>query len=264
MQTILDGRAAAERAVLALGMFDGVHIGHRVLLERARSLARRRRAPLIACTFVSHPMTLIAPEKCPPMLTTFDERARLLEGLGVDMLFALPFDQRMMNMPPENYVGELVRRFHPTDVVCGYNHSYGRAGRGTPALLAALGGALGFQTSVVPRITLDGREVSSTAIRALLGEGEAARARELLGRPYSRCAVVADRHHGHGELVMTPNGKQDVPAGCYRALWDDGGRAYPLLLRVEREGHAGFYLPEKVEMRSDGTLRFIARVAEKA
>lgn len=259
MQIILDGRIKTERAVLALGMFDGVHIGHQVLLRRAKSLAGQRGVSLVACTFVSHPMTLIAPEKCPPMLSTFDERAKLMEEMGVDILYAMPFDKKMMNMPPEEYVGELVRHFHPTDIVCGYNHSYGKQGGGSPELLAAIGGDLGFQTEVVPKITLDGREVSSTAIRRLLAAGDVSGARELLGRPYTRHATVADRHRGRCELVTTPNGKQDVPAGCYRALWQDEEKSYSLLLHVEHAGRANAWLPEKLTLHSETELRFLSR-----
>ena len=177
MQTVLDGRYAADRSVVALGMFDGVHIGHQVLLKKGRALADRQGVPLVACTFMDHPLQLIAPDKCPPMLTTFDERVRLMESLGVDVFYAMPFDRSVMDMPPEDYVGHLVRQFHPTDVVCGYNHTFGKKGGGTPALLAALGDALGFSTAVVPKITLKGQEVSSTAIRGWLRQGDVARAR---------------------------------------------------------------------------------------
>ena len=116
MQTVLDGRYAADRSVVALGMFDGVHIGHQVLLKKGRALADRQGVPLVACTFMDHPLQLIAPDKCPPMLTTFDERVRLMESLGVDVFYAMPFDRSVMDMPPEDYVGHLVRQFHPTDV----------------------------------------------------------------------------------------------------------------------------------------------------
>lgn len=144
MQTVLDGRYAADRSVVALGMFDGVHIGHQVLLKKGRALADRQGVPLVACTFMDHPLQLIAPDKCPPMLTTFDERVRLMESLGVDVFYAMPFDRSVMDMPPEDYVGHLVRQFHPTDVVCGYNHTFGKKGGGTPALLGSAGRCAGI------------------------------------------------------------------------------------------------------------------------
>jgi len=263
MQVVLDGRYHAERSVVALGMFDGVHIGHKVLLQKGRALANRQNAPLAVCTFMEHPLTLIAPEKCPPLLTTFDERVKLMEALGVDVLYAMPFDRNVMDMPPEDYVGQLVRRFHPTDVVCGYNHTYGRQGKGTPALLSALGDALGFATSVVPKITLDGGEVSSTAIRALLAQGDTARAARLLGRPFMRQAAVVLREGERFMLRMTPNGKQDVPHGKYRAVCSNGERRWPALVCVQSEGRALCRLPQETQEHDEWMIDFLANVALK-
>ena len=204
MQTVLDGRYAADRSVVALGMFDGVHIGHQVLLKKGRALADRQGVPLVACTFMDHPLQLIAPDKCPPMLTTFDERVRLMESLGVDVFYAMPFDRSVMDMPPEDYVGHLVRQFHPTDV---------------------------------------------------------ARARALLGRPYLRQAAVAARRGGRWELFMTPNGKQDVPRGNYRALCSDGEHTWPVLLRVEREGRALCSLPAGTTLHDELEIHFLTSLS---
>ena len=113
MKVILNGKHSEESSVLALGMFDGVHIGHQVLLERARTLHMRRGAPLVVCTFARHPMELIAPEKAPRLLTTLEERISLISHAGADVFFAMPFDEQMRDQPPECYVGELVRRLHP-------------------------------------------------------------------------------------------------------------------------------------------------------
>ena len=263
MQVVLDGGYHAERSVVALGMFDGVHIGHKVLLQKGRMLAKRRNAPLVVCTFMEHPLTLIAPEKCPPLLSTFDERVKLMEALGVDVLYAMPFDRGVMDMPPEDYVGRLVRRFHPTDVVCGYNHTYGRRGKGTPALLGALGDALGFTTAVVPKITLDGGEVSSTAIRALLGKGDVARAARLLGRPFMRQASVVCCDENRFVLRITPNGKQDVPCGSYRAVCANGEKRWPALINVESEGRAACRLPRETQEHAEWTIDFLANAALK-
>ena len=144
MKVILNGKHSEESSVLALGMFDGVHIGHQVLLERARTLHMRYGAPVVVCTFARHPMELIAPEKAPRLLTTLEERISLISHAGADVFFAMPFDEQMRDQPPECYVGELVRRLHPKAIVCGYNHSFGAGGSGSPALLQALGAALGF------------------------------------------------------------------------------------------------------------------------
>ena len=132
-----------------------------------------------------------------------------------------------------------------------------RRAEGTPALLAALGDALGFSTAVVPKITLKGQEVSSTAIRGWLRQGDVARARALLGRPYLRQAAVAARRGGRWELFMTPNGKQDVPRGNYRALCSDGEHTWPVLLRVEREGRALCSLPAGTSLHDELDIRFL-------
>ena len=214
---------AADRSVVALGMFDGVHIGHQVLLKKGRALADRQGVPLVACTFMDHPLQLIAPDKCPPMLTTFDERVRLMESLGVDVFYAMPFDRSVMDMPPEDYVGHLVRQFHPTDVVCGYNPTFGKKGGGR--------------------------------------QGDVARARAVLGRPSLRQAAVAARRGGRWELFMTPNGKQDVPRGNYRALCSDGEHTWPVLLRVEREGRALCSLPAGTTLHDELEIHFLTSLS---
>ncbi len=218
MRIVTDGRAAMEKAVLALGMFDGVHIGHQVLLKRAKVLAGRNHAPLVVCTFTGHPLEQIAPERCPPALTTFQERAELLQLAGVELLFSQPFTDEMRQMPPEVYVGELVRRFHPTDVVCGYNHTFGKGGSGTPAFLAALGDALGFRTEVVPQVTLNGEEVSSSTIRSAIGRGDLATANRLLGRPYSITGNMQPDGSGKYSFQNEASPKQALPQGGYRCI----------------------------------------------
>lgn len=247
MQIVTDGKAYYEKAVLALGMFDGVHIGHRVLLERAKVLARRGDVPLVACTFTGHPLELIAPDRCPPMLTTFEERASLLEELGVDMLFAQPFTEEMRQMPPEVYVGELIRRFHPVDVVCGYNHTFGKGGAGTSAFLAALGDALGFRTQIVPQVTLDGAEVSSSAIRAAIGSGDVSLASRLLGRPYSLTGQILQKPDGISLFQPEEAAKQRPAAGLYRCLLSCGakGAALPCTTKVTADGAWRISLPAK-------------------
>lgn len=234
MQIVTDGKATYEKAVLALGMFDGVHIGHQVLLERAKVLAKRSHVPLVACTFTDHPLSLIAPDRCPPMLTTFDERANLLEEMGVDMLFSQPFTEEMRQMPPEVYVGELMRRFHPVDVVCGYNHTFGKDGAGTSAFLAALGDALGFHTQVVPQVTLEGADVSSSAIRAALRSGDAAKAARLLGRPYQMDGQLLAGENSQATFAPSEPRKQQPAPGKYRCLLtcSDSHKTWPCVVMV--------------------------------
>lgn len=260
MQIVLDGRIRLEGSVLALGMFDGVHIGHRVLLKRAKALALQQNVPMVVCTFASHPMMTIAPEKCPPMLSTFDERAELLRAQGVDVLYAMPFDRETMDMLPEEYIGELIRRFHPTAVVCGYNHSFGKKGGGSPALLAAIGDALGYSTEIVPKIMLDGHDVSSTVVRGALRRGDVTHARALLARPYARGAMVEGRNENGICIALLENGKQDIASGLYRMLWKQKGHTYPAVLELlQDEKHGIMRLPNDLEISDEGIVQFVSR-----
>lgn len=257
MKVILDGKYSEKSCVLALGMFDGVHIGHQVLLKRAKVLAQRKGAPVVVCTFSRHPMELLAPEKAPRLLTSLEERVELIERQGADVFCAAPFDEAMRDRLPECYVGELVRRFHPTDVVCGYNHSFGAKGAGTPALLEALGAALGFETSVVPPITLNGREISSTAIRQRLSEGDVRAARELLGRPYNLRGSLW-REEGRTFFRALQPEKQQTPSGRYRCLLETGERRFPVELQGDAAGQAAILLPQRrdaLEEAWDGQTR---------
>lgn len=260
MQIITDEKYRADRSVVALGMFDGVHIGHRVLLERAASLAHQRGVPLIVRTFLEHPLQLIAPEKCPPSLSTFEERNALMKALGVDVLVAQPFTPETMNLLPEEYVGHLVRRFHPTDVVCGYNHTFGRKGEGTPALLTALGAGLGFATSIVPQITYEGCDVSSTVIRGLLKNGDVDVAARLLGRPYHLNASLLSREENQCVLELTRDGKQRLPDGSYRVACKDGQHCYPAVVHIRGE-QASIRLPDSCALTDAVQLHMLCNCA---
>jgi len=253
-----DGRTSLAASVVALGMFDGVHIAHQVLLQKARKTARREGVPLVVQTFADNPLCLLNPTHCPPMLTTLQERAGLMQAQGVDILYAPPFTPAMRDLPPEDFVGELVRRWHPVAVVVGYNYTFGQKGAGTPALLAALGDALGFQTIIVPVVRLGGKAVSATGIRQVLACGGVLPARYMLGRPYARDVDVARLSGNRLVLTPLPDGKQALPAGLYRALLEDGKHAYPILLRMKNDGGALCRLPRTAETAARATIRFIA------
>jgi riboflavin kinase / FMN adenylyltransferase len=184
MRICSDDSIHTEASVLALGMFDGVHLGHQALLKKARELADGYHAPLAVMTFDRHPLSLIAPGMAPPMLTTPEERMRLLEACGADIVCVAPFTQELRDMAPEAFARLLQSRWHPRAVVIGYNYNFGRHGAGTPDTMLTLGTALGFKTVVVPELRLNGETVSSTRIRKLLAEGDTAGAEALLGRRF--------------------------------------------------------------------------------
>ena len=168
----------------------------------------------------------------------------------------MPFTRNVMDMLPEEYVGQLVRRFHPVAVVCGYNHTFGRKGQGTPALLDALGAALGFETSIVPKITLGDQEVSSSAIRSLLSNGNVELARRLLARPYEHNAALIRREGSECLLQIIKEDKQMLPQGAYRSFLCDEEHAYPVLLHVQEDGSARCMLPAKASLGSRLCLQY--------
>lgn len=181
MRICSDDSIHTEASVLALGMFDGVHLGHQALLKQARALADKLRVPMVVMTFDRHPLSLIAPAMAPPMLTSPQERMRLLEEYGADVVCVSPFTEELRDMEPGAFVELLEERWHPRAVVIGYNYNFGRHGAGNSDTMRAFGSQLGFQTTVVPEVRLEGRPVSSTRIRQLLAAGDTAGAEALLG-----------------------------------------------------------------------------------
>lgn len=179
-------------STVAVGVFDGVHRGHAAILERAR--ARAARDPLVVVTFDPHPdLVLRKTFEAPPPLTPLgDKRARLMAA-GVDRFEVLPFTRELAALEPEAFVDRhLVGPFHPRWLVVGENFALGKGRSGTPARLAEIGRARGFEVESVPLLEVDGMPVTSTRIREQLGEGRVAEAARLLGRGYTLSGVVVE------------------------------------------------------------------------
>lgn len=187
MRICSDDGIRTEASVLVLGMFDGVHLGHQALMRKARALADRYGVEMVVMTFDRHPLSLIAPAMAPTMLTTAQERMRLIEAQGADVVCVAPFTEELRDIAPEDFVNLLVARWHPKAVVIGFNYNFGRHGAGTADTMRRLGETAGFETVVVPEVRVDGEAVNSTRIRQLLAEGNTAVAEKLLG--YSPAAL---------------------------------------------------------------------------
>jgi riboflavin kinase / FMN adenylyltransferase len=180
-----DNVGAADRgAVLAIGNFDGVHLGHRQVIERAAVLAKAASAPHAVLTFEPHPRSVLHPDAPPFRLTPFRAKARLIEALGVDLLFTLHFDEAFAQRSAADFVERvLVEGVAARHVVVGYDFVFGHNRRGTPALLAEEGRRHGFAVTIVDPVATPGGPVySSTRIREHLAEGRPREAAALLGR----------------------------------------------------------------------------------
>jgi riboflavin kinase/FMN adenylyltransferase len=199
--------AAARGAVLAIGNFDGVHLGHRAVFEAARHRARACRTHWGVLTFEPHPREVLTPETGPPRLTPFGLKARLIRELGADLLIVLPFDRALAGLPPEAFVADvLVGRIGTRAVATGVDFRFGHRRAGDVATLARLGRHYGIDVDTVEPVEIDGERCSSTAIRMHLEAGRVDRAARLLGRPHEVEGIVrtGDRR-GHTLGFPTAN-----------------------------------------------------------
>ena len=171
-----DGRAS----VVALGMFDGVHVGHQRLIREAVRLARELDAQSVVCTFDRHPLSVICPARAPEPVLTLAENLAKFEALGADCALVTPFTPEFSQTPPEDYLRSLVEHLRVRAVVVGENYTFGRGGMGDAAMVRRLAGECGYLARVVEPVRDGEGMVSSTRIRAMLQNGELARAQALL------------------------------------------------------------------------------------
>jgi riboflavin kinase / FMN adenylyltransferase len=232
------GRADVRSSVVALGMFDGVHLGHRAILGTAVKRGRELALQAVACTFDPHPMEVLQPERAPLPITTLDERLELIAEAGIDGTTVVEFTREVANIEPEAFVEDvLAGRLGAREVVVGYNHTFGRGARGNPALLVELADRFGLRAHVVPPYTVEGVPVSSSGIRTRLRTGDVERAASLLGRPYTLAGVVV-RGAGRGRSLGFPTANLQserpplVKTGVYACRAELGGRAYEAVVNV--------------------------------
>lgn len=170
-------------SVVAVGKFDGVHAGHRAVLDRARADAAGT-AKVVAVTFDRNPLAVLRPDACPPSLTGVPQKLELLAETGIDAVLVLTFDRDLADLEPERFVDAVLGPLGMRTILVGGDFRFGRGGVGTPQLLAELGAARGFTVDVIDdvRARAGERRVSSTWVREALADGDIATATRLLGR----------------------------------------------------------------------------------
>lgn len=182
-------------SVVALGCFDGVHLGHRAVILRAVRWAKELGLSSTVFVFESSPKNYFAPNSV-PQLTDRETKIALLEALGVDTVVCVPFDQTIATTSAEDFFHQILcTSLGAKHIVCGYNYSFGAKGAGNTALLASLCDSTGVGLSVLPPITIDGTAVSASAIRQALEEGRLDDAYLFLGRFFSIRSTVVDGQH---------------------------------------------------------------------
>ncbi len=204
---------ALARPVLAIGNFDGVHRGHRAVIDTARAMAAQAGVGALALTFEPHPRTFFAPDRAPFRLTPEPAKLARLAETGLQGAIVLPFTAELAALEAEAFVTDiLMGRYQVSGVAVGFDFHFGRARAGSPAFLKASGERYGFDVTVVEPMQDEGDAISSSAIRDALATGQVGHAAHMLGRPFS---VAAEVIHGdkRGRTLGFPTANLALPDG---------------------------------------------------
>ena len=223
---------------LALGMFDGVHLGHQHVIRQSRIDARTRGATTVVATFDPHPLTVVRPDKAPRLLQSLPQRIATLESQGADAVLVLRFDEALSRKSGEAFVRELVDGFGGLrSFTVGQGFHFGQGRSGNVPLLRSLGRELGFSVNAVAPIHIGTEVVSSTRVRGALRDGKLGLVAELLGRPYSIVGQVV-RGDQLGQSLGFPTANIDVeglelpPFGVYAARARHSGGEFPAAVNL--------------------------------
>lgn len=267
-----------QRSVACIGTFDGVHLGHRKVIETAVARASERGLPAVVITFDRHPASVLAPDRCPPAVASLASNLRAFESLGVAATLVLPFDRRLADTTADTFLEAYIRQGARADLlVVGHDFAFGHDRVGTPAWLEGR-----IETQVVPPFEVDGVRVSSSSVRKAVAEGRVEDAARWLGRPFQIEGVVVHgaqlgRKLGFPTANVARSFAQVTPAdgvyvgsvqssrGRYRAALSVGTRptvgetalaieAY--LLKYEGESLYGTPITLDFERRLRGQVKF--------
>lgn len=230
---------AEEPAVVTVGFFDGVHLGHRAVFDRTVEAARERGVRSVAVTFDRHPREILTPGQEPRLLTTVERKAGLIEAFGVDALVVLAFTEGFSRVSAEDFVRDvLVGGLHAVHAVMGSNFTFGHRAVGTVGGLPRMGAPYGLTAEGVPLLELEGRRVSSSSVRDALAAGDLAWPLRALGRRFVLDGEVVSGHgRGRGLGYPTANlrtwPRLLLPGqGIYAGVAEHGGRRFAAAIDV--------------------------------
>ena len=229
-----------KERVIALGFFDGVHLGHAALLRRTVEEAARRGVTPAVFTFDRPPKEVVTGVPCPLIASPEDRKGLLEREFGIRDVLMVPFNQEMMPTPWDEFVTKiLVGRYHAVHLVAGHDHHFGHKNQGSPELLVEKCAELGLGCDIIPKVELDGITVSSTYIRSLVGMGQMARAARYLGHPH---VLTQEVRHGRriGHTIGVPTVNLVIPPhvlvpshGVYATrVYLPDGTSYPAVTNV--------------------------------
>ncbi|MBF0457664.1 MAG: bifunctional riboflavin kinase/FAD synthetase [Nitrospirae bacterium] len=201
-----------HNAIITLGNFDGVHAGHRRILQRVKAAAEHAEGTSIVITFDPHPVKVVNPQKGLKILTPFEIKAELVEKTGMDVLLCIDFNKEFSSIAPDYFIEEiLLKRLRASHIIVGHNYRFGKGKKGSTDVLRRRAAKFGFKFNVVRNVTRCGNVVSSSSIRHLLTRGDVVEAHELLGRPYFiQSQVITGTGRGK-TLLQTPTANLSLP-----------------------------------------------------
>jgi riboflavin kinase / FMN adenylyltransferase len=227
-----------DNLVVTIGNYDGIHVGHRAIIERVKQRASEFGGTSGLITFHPHPVHVLRPEQELASITPLEEKKKLVAETGIEALFIIPFTAKFSQIPPETFVSlVLVEKLNVRGVVIGYDFRFGRGGSGDVTLLTKMGTEYGFFVEELRAVTMGGEKIGSNRIRKLVSEGRVVEAEKVLGRPFSIGGSVV-RAKGRGRTIGYPtiNLKTDhmlIPKnGVYITEVDIDGECYGAVTNV--------------------------------
>lgn len=239
MIVIDNSQALKDNTVVAIGNFDGVHLGHRVLVDRVIDLAKKSKLKSVICTFNNHTTSITKTRQNQGLLMCNEQKINTFRDMNVDYLYLINFNKDIMHLSPKSFIKDLlIDKLNAKSVVVGFNFRFGYKATGDAEYLKKLSNELGFEAIIIPPLYKDKVVVSSTYIRQLIRMGNIKKANELLGRPYSiKGKVVSGKGIGKVMGFPTANIKMIdnyvIPKrGVYKTIAKINGHSYLSITNV--------------------------------